>query len=296
MVHCMKHRNAPTPSAFDFAFGFLLSEFGFALQPLAIDIYPSGVAVRVRSGASCGGNLVSDPTATWAELIAHLSREKKPLSDDQPMRDADAPVDAAAKPTYDLTLVGRDVLTLLLHAPLIFAGAARASDIFGLRFLPKHVRVAAALSIVRPSDADAARQATEAFALFFGDKAQSHAFAQCAVPRILTDIEAQIGTDNFRSAILGVPNDLWKTGSRPTGANLVERNLNLAAVVLLATELRCYPRSISLDPIALVNFNRSRAHLWATREPIGALDDLMSTSMVEEAERKLHICVAEAQL
>ena len=290
MAHCMKNRNAPTLSAFDFVFCF-----GFALQPLAIDIYPSGVAVRVRSGVSCDGNLVSDPTGNWAELVDNLSREKKP-SDDQPMRDADAPVDAAAKPTYDLTLVGRDVLTLLLHAPLIFAGAARESDIFGLRFLPTHVRMAAALSIVRPSDADAARQATEAFALFFGDKAQSHAFAQCAVPRILTDIEAQIGTDNFRSAVLGVPNDQWKTGSRPTGANLVERKLNLATVVLLATELRCYPRSISLDPIALVNFNRSRAHLWAMREPIGALDGLMSTSMVEEAERKLQVCVAEAQL
>ena len=266
-------------------------------QPLAIDIYPSGVAVRVSSGTASGGNLVFDPLTTWTELISHLSRTEKKA--DETMADAEAAeapvpaVDATAQAPRNLTLVGRDVVTLLLHAPLIFSGAACESDIYGLRLLPTLVREAAAFSIVRPSDADAARHAVEVFATFFADKAQSEGFTQLAVPHILGDIEAQIGTDNFRSAILGVPNDQWAAGARPTAPNLVERKLNLATVVLLATELRCYPRSISLDPIALVNFRRSRANLWALHEPIGALDGILAPAcMPEEVKRKIQACIA----
>eukprot|EP00966_Prymnesium_polylepis_P137613 3180261-Prymnesium_polylepis.1 len=45
--------------------------------PLAIDIYPSGVPVRVSQGAAVSGNLVMDPLPTWTDFVAHLSKKER---------------------------------------------------------------------------------------------------------------------------------------------------------------------------------------------------------------------------
>lgn len=183
-----------------------------------------------------------------------------------------------------MTQVGRDVLTLLLHAPAIFSGVAgQAADVLGLALLPAPLREAASLSILQPTDAVAAQHAVEAFGAFWANKEQSAAFAQVATPHILADIEHQIGTDNFRSAILSVANNAWVRGERPTGPNLVANQLNLSTLLLLATELRTYPRSIALDPIVLVRFRRARDALWSPTGALGRIFDVDSSAARESA-------------
>eukprot|EP00966_Prymnesium_polylepis_P005356 123328-Prymnesium_polylepis.1 len=68
--------------------------------------------------------------------------------------------------------------------------------------------------------------------------------------------------------------------------------MNLATLLLLATELRSYPRSISLDPVVLVRFRRAREELWSSQEPLGALDGFDSWSPAERKDRLMRALTA----
>ena len=74
---------------------------------------------------------------------------------------------------------------------------------------------------------------------------------------------------------------------------MIRARPNLGTMMLLATELRSYPRSISLDAVVLVRFRRAREALWAACEPAGALDGIMACS-AEEVARRLQACVRQA--
>lgn len=219
--------------------------------PLAIDIYPAGPPVYVRSGVAVSGNLVLPPQQTWAEFAKSMVR----ISSNKRKLEAEV-----TKPRYTLTRVGVDVLTLLLHAPLIFSGGASDADILGLRHLPSCVRIAAAKSIIQTDSSMATQDAVEEFRVFLEDLESSSEFRALAIPAVRDDIENMVGTDNLRACVFSITNAQWKDGARPEEGqfDLVQRNLNLTTIVMLATELRGYPRSLALNPVALVRFNNAR--------------------------------------
>ena len=60
-----------------------------------------------------------------------------------------------------------------------------------------------------------------------------------------------------------------------------------AALALLATELRSYPRALALDPVALVRFRRARDATWSSSG--GVLHEVEACSS-EEIAHKLEAC------